>query len=619
MASLRAIDPRLLRRARAEQIAMLYTQWGRTTMSMVLGGLILMAVMWRVVPHAELAMWFAAILANQAWRFALARRYRAAAPHPAGRERWGYAWALGSTLAGSLWGVAGVLWFMPGDPGHQALLIVCLFGVILGGLNLTTVFKPAFYGFALPALLPAIARVALEGDEVHGFIAAVLLVVLGFTLRFGHGLNDLLTESLAMRHENIDLIDELQSQTSAAEHARAEAEAANRGKTQFLAAASHDLRQPLHAMGLFAATLSEKAHDVDVRNLVASINASVEALERLFSALLDISKLDTGAVVPNRVAFPLAPLLARVEHEYAPLATARGLRFAVVSTRLWTHSDPVLLERILANLVSNAIRYTARGGVAVGLRRNTRGNSLQVWDSGIGIADCDRERIFDEFYQVGNVERHSSKGMGLGLAITRRLTKLLDHPISVDSRPGRGSRFSVELPRAAPEFHASSPAAATAQPDRRSLLAGARVALVDDESAVVDGMRELYSAWGAEVIAARSGDELLAALGEAGRYPDLVVADYWLARGERGTDVIERLRDELGLSMPALLISGHSGAAALGPMHSLGCEVLIKPVLASELKDASTRLLATHTASRVGERATRPLAGAHRAAGRHGD
>src|SRR5215468_4913288 len=421
MASLHAIDPRLLRRARAEQIATLYTQWGRTTMSMLLGGLILMAVMWRVVPHAQLAMWFAAILANQAWRLVLARRYRAAAPDPAERGRWGYAWAAGSTLAGSLWGVAGVLWFTPGDPGHQALLIVCLFGVILGGLTLTTVFKPAFYGFVLPALLPPIARVALEGDEVHLFIAAVLLVVLAFTLRFGHGLNDLLTESLAMRHENIDLIDELQAQSSAAEHARAEAEAANRGKTQFLAAASHDLRQPLHAMGLFAATLSEKVHDVDVRNLVASINASVEALERLFSALLDISKLDTGAVVPNRVAFPLAPLLARIEHEYAPLAAVRSLRFAVVSTRLWTDSDPVLLQRILSNLASNAIRYTSRGGVVIGVRRNGQSIALQVWDSGVGIAAPDQDRIFDEFYQVNNVERHSSKGMGLGLAITRRL------------------------------------------------------------------------------------------------------------------------------------------------------------------------------------------------------
>jgi hypothetical protein len=202
MASARALDTSLFARARAEQVATLYTQWGRTTMSMVLGGLILVVVMWRVAPHAQLAAWFGAILLNQGWRYALARRYRAMSPVAEARGRWGHAWALGSTLAGALWGLAGVLWFVPGDPGHQALMIVCLFGVILGGLTLTTVFKPSFYGFVLPALLPPIARVALEGDEVHLFIAAVLLVVFAFTLRFGHALNDQLTASLAIRYDN---------------------------------------------------------------------------------------------------------------------------------------------------------------------------------------------------------------------------------------------------------------------------------------------------------------------------------------------------------------------------------------------------------------------------------
>jgi signal transduction histidine kinase len=591
VASIRALEPGLLARARAEQVATLYTQWGRTTMSMVLGGLILVVVMWRVAPHGELALWFAAILANQAWRYALARRYRAAAPVAAARERWGYAWALGSTVAGALWGVAGVVWFTPGDPGHQALLIVCLFGVILGGLTLTTVFKPSFYGFVLPALLPSIARVALEGDEVHVFIAAVLLVVLAFALRFGHVLNDQLTQSLAIRYENIDLIGELQAQTTAADLARAAAEAADRGKTQFLAAASHDLRQPLHAMGLFAATLSAKVQDRDVRNLVDSINASVEALEQLFSALLDISKLDTGAVVPTRASFPLAPLLARIEHDMSALAAAKNLRLRVVHTRAWVESDPVLLERIVANLVSNAIRYTTRGGVIVGARPRGDRLSLEVWDSGIGIAPAERERIFEEFYQIGNIERHSSKGMGLGLAITRRLATLLDHALRVDSRPGVGSRFAVELRRAAVESVSATTQTSTATVESVRALAGAQIAVIDDEAAVVDGMRALFSAWGAEVVAATSGDDLIAALGETGRYPDLIVADYRLSRGELGSEVVARLRDELGLPIPAVLISGDLSVAGQRGMRATDCEVLVKPVLPCELRAVSTRLL----------------------------
>ena len=601
MAVLTALDlrlePRLAARARAEQVAILFTHWRATTASMVLGGLIFAAVMWRVAPHGELALWLAAILANQAWRYELARRYRAAAPEADARERWGRAWAVGSTIAGSLWGLASLRWYTPGDPGHQALLIVCLFGVIIGGLNLTTVLKTSFYGFVLPAVVPLIARVAVEGDEVHLFIAAVLLVVFVFVLRFGHGLNDLLTESLAIRFENIDLIGELQAQTAAADRARAAAEAANLGKSRFLAAASHDLRQPLHAMALFAATLSAKARDLDLRSLVANINASVEALEQLLSALLDISKLDTGAVVPKRSEFPLAPSLARIEQEFAPLAAAKGLRLAVLPTRMWAESDPLLLERIVSNLASNAIRYTARGGVVIGARRRGRRVAIELWDSGIGIAEGERERIFEEFYQVGNVERHSARGMGLGLSIVRRLALLLEHPLRLDSRPGRGSRFVIEVPRAATREMAATPIPPGAAPGSLP-LAGVQVAVIDDEQIVVEGMRALYSAWGAEVVAGTTGDALLAAMGEAGRCPDLIVADYRLAGGELGTEVVARLRHELGVPIPALLISGDSSPAAVKVMRESRCEVMLKPVLPGELRARSLRLLASPGRSR---------------------
>jgi two-component system, sensor histidine kinase len=598
MAALTALDSGLVRRARADQIATLFTQWARTTSSMSLGGLILCAVMWNVAPHGELALWLAAILLNQAWRYELARRYRAASPAPSERERWGRAWAIGSTIAGALWGTAGVLWFAHGDIGHQALLIVCLFGVIMGGINLTSVYKPTLYGFALTALAPLIARVALEGDQLHAFIAAVLVVVLGFILRFGHNLNNLMTESLAIRYENVDLIGELQAQTVAADRARATAEAANRGKTQFLAAASHDLRQPLHAMGLFAAALSARAQDLQVRHLVSSINASVEALERLFSALMDISKLDAGAVAPKRAAFPLAPVFERLQREFGPPAAAKDLRFVVVPTRAWVESDPVLLERILANLASNAVRYTARGGVIIGVRRRAQHLVLEVWDSGVGIATAERERIFDEFYQVGSGARHGSQGMGLGLAIIRRLANLLEHSVRIDSEPGKGSRFSVEVARMTPVEPATAvPPAALAR--RATTLEGAHIAVVDDEGIVVEGMQALFAAWGARVVGAASGEAMLTALGEAGVYPDLLIADYRLAQDELGIDVVARLRRELGLPIPALLISGDSSASTLDRMRKSGVDFLLKPVLPEELRAEAERLLASSAAPGV--------------------
>jgi len=590
MPSSTALDPRLIRRARADQIATLFTQWGRTTSSMALGGLILCAVMWNVAPHDELLLWFVAILINQGWRYELARRYRAAAPEPTKRESWGRAWAIGSTIAGALWGAAGVLWFVHGDIGHQALLIVCLFGVVMGGVNLTSVYKPTLYGFVLPTLAPLILRVALDGDQLHAFIATVLLVVLAFILRFGHNLNNLMTQSLAIRYENIDLIDELQAQTAAADRARGIAEAANRGKTQFLAAASHDLRQPLHAVGLFAAALSARVHDARVRNLVNSINASIEALERLFTALMDVSKLDAGAVAPKRTAFPLMPLFERVESEFGPLAAAKGLRLAFVPTQTWIDSDPVLFERILVNFVSNAVRYTASGGVVMGARRRGGSAVIEVWDSGIGIPAAEREHIFEEFYQVGSSLCHNSKGMGLGLAIVRRLALLLDHPVRIDTQPGHGSRFSVEVPCVA----AAGPrAAAPLEPGQRgATLAGARIAVIDDEAIVVDGMQALFETWESAVVGAASAEAILAALGETGQYPDLVIADYRLAGEELGTEVVARLRHELGWAVPALLISGDSSTATLEVLRASGLEFLLKPVLPEELRAVSSRLIA---------------------------
>ncbi len=534
----RRINPSLGARVRADQIATLFTQWRRTTASMLLGGSILTLVMWGTAPPLVFALWLIAIAANQGWRYRLVRRYQAVAPEPMERSRWGRTWALGSTIAGALWGSAGVVLFVPGDVGHQALLIVCLFGVVLGGIDLTAVYKPSFYGFVLPALVPLILRIAFGGDQVHAFLAAVMLVVLAFVLRFGHNLNNLMLDSLAIRYENLDLIRELQAQTVAADAARADAEEANRGKTRFLATASHDLRQPLHAMGLLAAALSAKVREPEARDIVGSINLSVEALERLFSALMDISKLDAGAVAPVRAPFALASLFARVERQFAPLAASRGLRLSMVHTRVWIDSDAVLLERVLANLVGNALHYTENGGVVVGLRRRNAQVCIDVVDSGVGIAAIDRDRIFDEFYRAGTARDSARHGMGLGLAIVRRLARLLEHRLAVLSVSGRGSRFSLEVPRALGELPATVPNH-DGRDDLSRPLSGAVIAVIDDEPAVVDGMRACLAQWGAMVVGAASADDIMGALGDAGRYPDLIIADYRLAGGELGTAVIE--------------------------------------------------------------------------------
>jgi two-component system, sensor histidine kinase len=591
MSPLAACDPALVRRARCDQVATLYRHGHLTSVSMGLGAAIFCGVMWEEAPHALLAAWASLVMVNQAWRTVLLRAWQRIRPGPAAVVRWGIYWATGSTVAGALWGVAAIVLF-PASLAHQALLIVCLFGVVMGGLNLTAVYKPSFYGFVLPALVPLIVRVAVVGDHVHLFTAGVLAVVLGFVVGFGHRLNDVLTHSLTIRYENLDLIGELKDRTRAALEARGAAEAANRAKSQLLAAASHDLRQPLHALGLYAAALAARAHETEWQGLVGNVQGGIAALETQFGQLLDLSRLEAGALQPERCDVPLAPLFARIADEFAPQAAAGGLALRVARTRVTVNSDPALLERIVGNLVANAVRYTRRGGVVLGVRRRGRHVEIVVADTGIGIAASELARIFDEFYQVADARTPvARKGMGLGLAIVRRFADLLEHPIHVVSQPGRGSCFSVRAPRVATLRASRMPAAPRARSRPRTQLAGRLVAVLDDDPAAIDAMRALFATWQADVAGATSAEALLDDIGHYARYPDLIVADLRLQGAQTGVDAIARLQDELGTPIPALIVTGDTGVDAARIVRDAGLPLLAKPVDASALEDAAVELL----------------------------
>jgi signal transduction histidine kinase/CheY-like chemotaxis protein len=582
-----ASPPSPLERARADQVAMLYAGWPRTTASMLFGGMLFCAALGHEAGAALVAAWFALVIANQAARYGLVRAWRRASPGQGAIARWGRYWSVGSTAAGALWGFASVAMF-PTSPAAQALCIVCLFGVVMGGLNLTAVYKPSFYGFVLPALVPLIVRVGFEGGGVHLYTAAVMAVVLGFVLAFGHRLNDVLTDSLATRHRNTDLIAELKERTRAAVDARAAAEAANRGKSQLLAAASHDLRQPLHALGLFVAALAQRAGDGESAPLVASVRRALGELDAQFGQLIDLSRLEAGALVARRASVPLGALFERIAREFGPEARARGLALAVVPTRTAVASDPALLERMLRNLVANALRYTREGGVVIGARRRGASIAIEVVDSGIGIAPEHRQRIFEEFFQVEDAAAGGgANGMGLGLAIVRRFALLLEHRLALASAPGRGSRFGIVAPRA-PDM---APHRARA-PRAGHPLTGACIAVIDDDPAAVEGMRALFSSRGAEIAGGAHADAVLATLGDAGRYPDLIVADLRLAGRASGLDAIARMRSEFGMHVPALVVSGDLDDRTAGEVRRAGLALFAKPVVPAALVEAATGLVA---------------------------
>ncbi len=365
-----------------------------------------------------------------------------------------------------------------------------------------------------------------------------------------------------------------------------DAERANLAKSRFLAAASHDLRQPMHALGLFIADLARKQHSDDSRLLIDRIAASAEAMENLLDSLLDISKLDAGVVTASQRAFPLAPLFERISNDYCQAAQERGLRFKVRPTRLWVHSDPLLFERILINLVSNALRYTPHGSVYVVARKRGDHVLIEVHDSGVGIPQDEQAAIFQEFVQLDNPARDRSKGLGLGLAIVRRLADLLCHPITLRSRIGAGSVFGVMLPLAQAESIQVEPAL-----DAEQEFVGKIVAVIDDDALAQESLVGLLRAWGCFVVAADGPDELMLSLAEVEVEPDILVSDYRLPGNRNGLDIIAELRKRFGEELPALLLSGDTGPETLRSATDQGIPLLHKPVRPAKLRAALAHML----------------------------
>jgi len=361
---------------------------------------------------------------------------------------------------------------------------------------------------------------------------------------------------------------------------------ANRAKSHFLAAASHDLRQPMHALGLFVAQLLAKPQTLEQRRLVDRIHASSQAMNALLDVLLDISRLDADAVTPKAIDFPLDRLFARMRDEFEPLAEEKGLELRIASTGIWLRSDPVLLERIIRNLVSNAVRYTPGGGVLVGCRRRGAAVRIDVIDSGAGIPEAEREHIFREFYQLANPEHDRSKGLGLGLAIVQRLARLLDHPLEVASRAGRGSRFSLIVMRGAA---CSTPVLAEAI--ETGIPRNALVSLIDDDALAREAMRGLISSWGCEVVSAASAAEAALKLAPYRRMPDLIVSDYRLADGATGVQAIAQLRSVFGAQIPACLVTGDTSSDVMREIESAGFHTLTKPVAPLRLRALVSQML----------------------------
>jgi two-component system, sensor histidine kinase len=368
--------------------------------------------------------------------------------------------------------------------------------------------------------------------------------------------------------------------------AKAEAEQANAGKTRFLAAASHDLMQPLNAARLFVGALAEEVTSERGRDVVGRIVAALGTVGELIEALVYISRLDTGAWTVDAVDFELGPMLARLAGEYEVQCKAAGLRLIAVPTRCIVHTDRQLLERMLRNLISNAIRYTASGRVLIGCRRRRGHVSVQVWDTGIGIPEDKLGTIFGEFQQVAEAPRRDSAGLGLGLAIVDRIARLLSLRIDVRSKVGQGSCFAVEVPCGGVS------AQSVIEKGTGVELSGRCVVVIDDDEPSLLSMCTLLHEWGCVPIAGPDAGSAVAAVERSGRRPDLVIADYYLRDGAVGTAAVARLRARYGVRLPALIVSADRSALLRREVSALNLAFLPKPASPGRVRAMLSYLLA---------------------------
>lgn len=459
---------------------------------------------------------------------------------------------------------------LPGQPAGWAV-VVAVFAVAVAAA-----VAPSASAVAAAAAAPVLglALGAVSGaavDPAPALWASVLAALLGWRLH------------RRWRSQTLQTLEQGERVTAL----EAERDAALRNdsdKSRFLAIASHDLRQPVHALGLFAATLYKRLMNSPDEPLGRNLMRSVDSLERSFNAMLDISRLDGGALAPKVQTFPLRDLFRRLHMQYGGQAELAGLGLRFSPGGKSVSSDPQLLERIVGNLVQNAIRYTTSGGIAV-LARTTRTHvNIEVWDTGCGIAAADLPRIFDEFYQIGRGERDRSQGLGMGLAIVKRLAVLLQHRLEVVSAPGRGTLFRLGVPVGPLDGMDEETAAADTLP--MSVDSPQMVLVVDDEEPIREGLRVLLQEWGYQVMAAADAAQAESAVSALEGRIDLILTDLHLGPGPGGQDVVAAVRRLCGREVPALLVTGDTAGEALRAVAAGADPVLFKPVQPRHLFEA---------------------------------
>lgn len=566
--------------------ALAFRQVPQAVLVSIVCGVTLVAVFWHTLDQTELIFWFIALLLEALLRLRSARAFHAVRPRPTPTATWARRWLWMSGVAGALWGTAGYHFYVDDSTVLQLVLVALILCVAFGSLTQYASYAPALFAFLPLSLLPPVGRMLAQHDPGSYTAAAIVLGTMGFTLFFGRNFGRTVAESVKSGIENEVLVRQLIAEKGAADQARRAAEAATRSKTQFFAAASHDLRQPLQAIGIYCSLLRKRAQGPLVP-LVRNLSTGVETLSKLVEELLEISRLDSGTIKPQVETVSLADIFIVLQREFLPLAAAKRLDLRVRPTGLWVRTDAMLLSRVLRNLVANAIRYTNRGGILLAARRRGEQVQIDVWDTGPGIHQQELSRVFEEFYRgesaKTDVGTTGGGGFGLGLSIVRRICGVLGHGLTVRTRPGSGTMFRVVVERSA-----------LAQP-RRTLpreagesaihpIAGQCIVLLEDNEAILNSLARLLRSWGADVISATGFTGALVKRLGRDRRIDLIIADQNLGGPIDGAEAVFRIRELIGVPIPVIMLTAVGTLDLLSEFqHQMQVRMMHNPEAASAI------------------------------------
>jgi len=557
-------------------IAHLYHNGSLSIATNIIVPTVLVIMFWRDDRHDLLLIWLAVNLGLSFLRLLLIRAYRRMHNKHLSQLQWGIWFTAGALFSGLLWGIFPFFAMHASSTFNVLAIMLIMYGMIAGSITSNSAFYPAYVAYAVPSGGMLSMHLALQGGDFL-YLSILLVVFLLVNLGFAWNHHKMVADLMLQRLRNESLLNDVQKK-------RQEAEQANSDKSRFLAAISHDLRQPLHALDLFHSSLKSKLDHQDQQSLLDMASKSSRALGEMLGELMDVVRFDAGKIIPEMKITPLAPLLRECAEEMQPVAIEKGLDLRLRLPRKGcVNSDPVLLKRILRNFLSNAIRHTERGGVLLGTRIRGGLMCIEVCDTGPGINQAQLPHIFDEFYQIDNPERDREKGLGLGLAIVRRVADVLDHRVDVRSQPGRGSCFSISVPLCAAAAQCQQEM--TVQPELDADVAGLFVLVVDDDRTILQAMRSLLLGWGCEVLMAESEADLMAEL-TAHDYPpaNLLISDYRLREGRNGLEVVQVVRAHFNMAIPTLIISGDVHPEVQSGVKNADCHWLEKPVQDDVLK-----------------------------------